>query len=255
MDSELPGLFVTLILAAGFGKRMKSDLPKVLHPLAGLPLVHRVIQVARDVGSERTILIIGYKRNLVIDATMGMEVEYAVQERQLGTGDAVNACRDLLTGYDGDVLVLSGDVPLLEAKTIKDAYALHKAAEASATVFTFKPESPAGYGRIIRGSHDEFLRIVEQKDATAEESKIAEVNGGVYFFKCGELFKALKSVGNENAAGEYYITDTIAVLRASECVVAAFLVNDPIELEGVNNPEQLKSLEHEWLKRRKTVDN
>jgi len=144
--------FATIILAAGLGKRMNSDLPKVLHPLAGRPMVHYVIDLARKVGSDKTILVIGHKRELVIEATSGLNVEYAVQERQLGTGDAVNSCRERLKDYTGPTLILSGDVPLMRPDTIREAYKLHRDSGAAVTVFTFIPASPAGYGRIVRSA-------------------------------------------------------------------------------------------------------
>lgn len=245
--------FATIILAAGRGKRMQSDRPKVLHRLAGRPLVHYVIEQARSVGSRQIILVIGHKRELVIEASAGMGVEYAVQEKQLGTGDAVQACRGALREFGGDVLILSGDVPLLRAATIQAASDLHRQRDAAATVFTFIPLAAAGYGRIIRGDEGELLRIVEHKDATTEERKTLEVNAGIYFFKALEMFRALDEIGNDNAAGEFYLTDTIAVLACWGRRLAAFLVADPMEVEGVNNPEQLLTLEREWL-RRQPVD-
>jgi len=244
--------FATIILAAGMGKRMKSDLPKVLHPLAGRPLVHHVIDLARSVGSERIILVIGHGRQLVIDATHGLEVEYAVQEKQLGTGDAVNSCNAMLGSFDGQVLILSGDVPLMRAETVREAFDLHKSSKAAVTVFTFIPESAQGYGRIIRGTKRELLGIVEHKDATPAELQINEVNGGVYFFDSKALFSALGEIGNDNAAGEYYITDTVSILRRKGLAAAAYLVKDPLELDGVNTIDQLKTLESEWFRRQGT---
>jgi len=241
--------FATIILAAGMGKRMKSDLPKVLHPLAGRPLVHHVIELARSVGSERIVLVIGHGRQLVIDATPGMGVEYAVQEQQLGTGDAVNSCRDMMKDFQGQILILSGDVPLMRSDTVREAYELHKSSKAAVTVFTFIPESAQGYGRIVRGESGELLGIVEHKDATADQLKIGEVNGGVYFFDAKALFGALSEIGNDNASGEYYITDTVSILRKKGLAAAAYLVRDPLELDGVNTPEQLYVLETEWYRR------
>lgn len=228
---------------------MNSDLPKVLHPLCGRPLVHFVIDQAREVGSDRIVLVVGHKRDLVIEATKDMNVLHAVQEQQLGTGDAVRACIPFLQDYEGDTLILSGDVPLMRATTILEALHLHITDDAAATVFTFLPDSAQGYGRIVRGENGELVRIVEHKDATPDERLIDEVNGGIYFFKNRELFNALQEIGNDNAAGEYYITDTISILRNRGRRVSAYLVADPMEMDGVNTVDQLAALEKEWLRR------
>jgi len=239
-------------MAAGLGKRMKSDLPKVLHKLAGRPLVHHVIEQAKNIGSSRILLIIGHKRELVIEETQNMGVEWIVQEQQLGTGDAIKACESALTGYTGDVLILSGDVPLLRKSTIEQAWELHKRSNAAATDFTFIPDTAKGYGRIVRGEESELLRIVEEKDATTDELKINEVNAGIYFFKSESMYRALEEVKNDNAAGEYYLTDTISVLEKWGEPLAAFLVEDPLEVAGVNTIEQLSHLEEEFIARQGT---
>jgi bifunctional UDP-N-acetylglucosamine pyrophosphorylase/glucosamine-1-phosphate N-acetyltransferase len=181
-----------------------------------------------------------------------MGVEYAIQQEQRGTGDAVQACKTLLREYSGNVLILSGDVPLLSAGTIQAAYRCHLDSQAVATVFTFIPPTPKGYGRIVRGDHGELIGIVEEKEATEEQKAIREVNAGIYFFDCRSMFKALEEVTNDNATGEFYLTDTISILQWWKAKLAAFLVTDPLEVEGVNNPDQLKMLENEWLKRQKS---
>ncbi len=241
--------FSTIILAAGLGKRMHSDLPKVLHKLNGKPLVQYVIELARQVGSQRIILVVGYKRGMVIEATEGMGVEYVVQEPQLGTGDAVRYCEPLLKDYNGDVLVLSGDVPLMKLSTVKSAYDWHLKSRAVATDFTFEPDDPSGYGRVVRGPKGELLRIVEHKDLKGEEVLIREVNAGIYFFKAKILFENLKSLSNNNAAGEYYITDIFNILSEQGLPLAAYFVSDPVEVAGVNSPEQLRELEQIYIKR------
>ncbi len=239
----MDGSLISIILAGGLGKRMKSDLPKVLHPLAGRPLVHHVIDIAREVGSQRTILVIGYKRHLVREATLASGVEWAVQERQLGTADAVRSCLPAITGYRGDILILSGDVPLLRPDTIRAALGLHRRTGAAVTVFTFIPVDPTGYGRVVRGTGGELLRIVEQKDAQPDELKIPEVNGGVYIYRADDLTGSLREVNDDNRAGEFYLTDTVAVLGRRGRRLSAHLVEDPMELAGVNSREQLAQLE------------
>lgn len=241
--------FVTLVMAAGMGKRMKSDLPKVLHQVAGQPMVKHVIELAQRVGSERTILIIGHQRELVIEETKDAGVEWVVQEQQLGTGDAVKVCSEKLKDYDGDVLVLSGDVPLLRPESVQEAFEIHRETGAVATVFTFEPDDPEGYGRIVRGEKGELIRIVEQKDADVFELAITEVNGGIYFFRSRELFAALDLVSNDNAASEFYITDTIEILRQTGKRLSAYLVKDYLEMAGVNSQEQLAELERYFMTR------
>ncbi len=237
--------FVTIIMAAGKGTRMKSDLPKVLHQLAGKPLVHHVIDLANSVGSERTLLIISHEKEMVIEATRDKNVEWVVQEKPRGTGDAVKSCADAMKGFNGDVLILSGDVPLLNGKTIQEAYKLHKSTESVATVFTFEPDDATGYGRILRGDNGELLGIVEQKDATEEQLKVGEVNSGIYFYQSVPLFKALEQVTNDNASGEYYLPDTIHILAADGRRMSAYLVEDQNETAGVNSKEQLAELEEQ----------
>lgn len=242
--------FVTIILAAGLGKRMRSDLPKVLHLLAGRPLVHYVIDTAKSVGSRRTILVVGHKRELVIESTARKGVEWVIQAKQLGTGDAVKACLPTLGDYAGDVLILSGDVPLLSARSIHLALALHRARAAAVTVFTFKPPDTRGYGRILRGDDGMIERIIEEKDiADDAERGITEVNAGIYLFNMDDLRRSVQMLSNENAAGEYYLTDTIALLRSWTRPAAAYLVADPLEVAGVNDADQLAELEAEYLRR------
>ena len=238
--------FATIIMAAGKGKRMKSDLPKVLHRLAGRPLVHHVIDLARSVGSDRIILVVSHKKELVIESTRDKAVQWAIQEQPIGTGDAVKSCRSNLQDYSGDVLILSGDVPMLRRETILNAYDLHQSTDAVATDFTFKPDDPDGYGRIIRGSSGELLGIVEQKDASPKQLQIGEVNGGIYFFRSDILFTALDQVTNDNASGEYYLTDTIGILARQGQRMSAYLVDDPGEMAGVNDSDQLAELERRY---------
>ncbi len=241
--------FVTVIMAAGLGKRMHSELPKVLHRVNRRPLVHYVINLARSVGSGRILLVVGHGREQVIDATRELGVEWVVQPVPLGTADAVKSCQQSLEGYNGDVLILSGDVPLLRRQTVVEALEVHRRSGAAATVFTFQPPDPGGYGRIIRGRDDELLRIAEQKDASLDQLQIGEVNGGAYFYRAEALFRALENISFRTATGEYYLTETISILAGWGERLSAFLVEDPLELVGVNNLEQLNELEQELTRR------
>ena len=188
----------TVIMAAGKGTRMKSDLPKVLHKINGRPLVHYVIDLAVKLHSEKTILIIGHEKEMVKIACKDLNVEFASQDQQLGTGHAVQMTEPQLGAYDGDVLVLSGDVPLLTQETIKTLIDEHKKSSATATLLTSELEDPTGYGRIIRDANGFVKKIVEHKDANEEELKIKEINVGIYIFDAKNLFAALKNVKNDN---------------------------------------------------------
>jgi len=242
---------VTIILAAGKGKRMKSDLPKVLHPLANKPLVHYVIELASTLGSERTLLVVGHGRDQVIEATRNLGVEWVIQDQQLGTGHAVAVCKHRLAEFAGDLLVLSGDVPLLQRETMLKALDLHRASGAAATVLTFRPDDPHGYGRILRGEDDRLIGIVEERDATETERRLSEVNSGVYLFQGQRLLPTLDQIGNDNASGEYYLTDCIKILARSDDRLSVFFVDDPLELAGINDQEQLDGLDEEYRRRAK----
>ncbi len=235
--------FVTLILAAGKGTRMKSDLPKVLHKINDRPMVHYVIDLAQSLNSFRTILIIGHKAELVKQACADLDVEFALQEEQLGTGHAVQITEPLLKGYEGDVLVLSGDVPLLTKETLKNLISRHQESEATATLLTSELEDPTGYGRIVRNETGFVEKIVEHKDAGEEELRIKEINVGIYVFRAQPLFSALKKIDNNNAQGEYYLPDVISVFIDQGLKVNAVKTPDFDETRGINTPEQLKAAE------------
>ena len=237
-------------MAAGLGKRMRTGLPKVLHEVDGRPLVHYVIDLARSVGSSRILLVVSHGREQVMAATRDLNVEWVIQKEPLGTANAVNSCRETLDGYCGDVLILSGDVPLLGRRTVLEALDVHRRSHAAATVFTFYPPDPTGYGRIMRGSGGRLLRIAEQEGATAYELEIREVNGGVYFFAAEPLFRALEKVSFQTATGEYYLTDTISILAGWKERLSAYPVEDPLELSGVNNLKQLAEVERELVRRK-----
>ena len=235
--------FSTLIMAAGKGTRMKSDLAKVLHRINDRPMVHYVIEQARAVGSEKVILIIGHQKEDVQQACRNMKVEFVVQEPQLGTGHAVMMAEGFLKSYDGDVLVLSGDVPLLSVKTIRDLVSTHQQARAITTLLTSELDDPGGYGRVIRDSTGRVIKIVEQKDASAEELKIKEINAGIYMFRPKELLAALKQINNNNAQGEYYLPDVVKLyVQQGEKVIAQLAANFD-ETRGINTVQQLKDAE------------
>lgn len=233
----------TVIMAAGKGTRMKSDLPKVLHPLNGRAMVHYVIDVAEQLNSEKIVLIVGHKRELVKEECKERPVDFAVQDPQLGTGHAVQQTEPFFRDYGGDILVLSGDVPLLTAHTLREMVAGHHNSGATATLLTARLEDPSGYGRIIRDDRGHVEAIVEHKDANAEQLKIDEINVGIYMFKARALFDALKRVKNDNAQGEYYLPDVIPMFLAEGKTVNAVVAKSFDETRGINTIEQLKEAE------------
>lgn len=234
----------TIILAAGKGKRMKSDLPKVLHPLLGRPMIHYVIDTARNIGSEQIVLVIGHQKELVIDATRTMDVQYVVQEQQLGTGHAVLQTHKLFREFEGEILVLSGDVPLLRTDTLKKLIEVQRKEQPLASLLTTFMPNPAGYGRIVRDKQGFVSKIVEHKDASPEIRKINEINVGIYIFKCKPLFESLPLISNNNSQGEYYLPDIIKMYVERGEKVVGLPTLDIQETHGINDLEQLKHAEN-----------
>lgn len=233
-----------VILAAGKGTRMKSDLPKVIHKALGKPMVQYSIDAAVEAGAvlEDICLVVGHKADMVKEV-VGNQVTYRLQEEQLGTGHAVKCAQDFI-GTDGLTMVLCGDTPLITGKTLRTLVYAHIAQNNAITVLTAKVDNPTGYGRIIKDDNGNFVKIVEQKDATEEEQKVNEINSGMYLFDSAVLNKALSQLNNNNAQGEYYLTDTIEIVKRENLgPVATVIVDDADEIKGVNSPEQLKEAE------------
>jgi bifunctional UDP-N-acetylglucosamine pyrophosphorylase/glucosamine-1-phosphate N-acetyltransferase len=231
-----------LILAAGKGTRMKSDLPKVMHPALGRPMVEWVVDAARAVGCTPVVLVIGHGAEIVrahFDHRAG--TEFVMQMPQLGTGHAADMARPLFErGQLGDeVLVLCGDGPLIRAQTLRTLLDTHRASGAAATLATAVIPDPQGYGRIQRDAHGNFARIVEQKDATPEQLGIREINPSYYCFRTADLFDALRRVTNQNASGEYYLTDVFELLLRDGKRVSVVDAVPAEDVLSVNTPEQL----------------
>ena len=239
----------TIILAAGKGTRMKSDLPKVLHPLNGRPMVHYVIDAAEALESEKIVLIIGHKRELVREALKDRRVEFAVQDPQLGTGHAVMQAAPQFQNYRGNVLVLSGDVPLLRAESLKKLVDFHNSENPLATMLTTIMDDPTGYGRVIRDAEGFVKEIIEEKDADEATRKVKEINVGIYIFDAAELFKTLPQVKNDNKQGEYYLPDVLKIYAERGEKIAAFPTENVEETHGINTVEQLKHAEKILLSR------
>jgi bifunctional UDP-N-acetylglucosamine pyrophosphorylase/glucosamine-1-phosphate N-acetyltransferase len=240
MHSKPP---VTVVLAAGKGKRMDSHLPKVLLRLRGKPLVEYVIDAAKQVGSKRIILVVGHKWKQAKSSLKHLDVEFVVQKEQLGTGHAVLQTKELLSDFKGDILILCGDVPLLRADTLKKLLSEHRDRKAAATVLTAIFEDPSGYGRVVRNQSGQVQKIVEDKDASAEEKRVREINSGTFCFDRTALFSVLDRVTNENEQGEYYLTDTVKLLLDQKRMVWAVVAEDPSETVGINSNQELQKAE------------
>ncbi|MBQ9610166.1 MAG: NTP transferase domain-containing protein [Lachnospiraceae bacterium] len=229
-----------VILAAGKGTRMNSDMPKVIHKCDNQPMVHYVIKAAKDAGAMDVCVIVGYGENEVKKAIYDV-VDFVTQEEQLGTGHAVKCAKDFI-GTDGDVLVLCGDTPLITGDTLTKLVELHKKLANGVTVLSAIVDDPTGYGRIIRDEQNGFVKIVEQKDADEEELAVKEINSGMYIFNAEALSASLELLSNDNAAGEYYLTDTIAIIKKIGLRVSAMALsgNAVDDIKGVNTIEQLE---------------
>lgn len=226
-----------IILAAGQGTRMKSDTSKVLHKVFNRPLVHYPIEAAKFAGAEDICLVIGHKAEEV-QTVMGDDITYALQSEQLGTGHAVIQALDFIEDAD-EVIILYGDTPLITGKTIEKMLAFHRKKKNAATVLSAIVDDSTGYGRIVRDESKHFVKIVEQKDATEEERKIKEINGGMYVFEAELLKYSLSKITNDNAQNEYYLTDTIEILLNEGHNVDAIAITDATDILGVNSRVQL----------------
>ena len=235
-----------IVLAAGKGTRMKSDLPKVLLPICGRPMIEYVLDALSRGGVRRVIAVVGYRAELVraaVDDRPG--VEFALQTEQLGTGHAVMACRDLLGNCDGPVFVVTGDSPLMQADSVAALLADYQRRPAACVLGTAYKDEPNGLGRILRDAKGNFVGIIEERDATPEELQITEVNMSYYVFNCGDLLGALDQIRPDNQQGEYYITDVPGLLVAEGKEVRALPVLKPCEALGINTFEELAAVEAE----------
>ncbi len=230
----------TIILAAGKGTRMKSDLAKVLHPVCGEPMVYYSIDLARKIGSTMIALVVGHQAEVIQEKMKGDDLVYVMQKEQLGTGHAVLQAKKAFRDFKGDVLILCGDVPLLSQKTIEALIHNHRENNAVVTVLTTLLDDPSGYGRVVKDRGGRIIKIVEHKDATDEEKQIREINSGIYCVDCSFLFDAVSRIRNENAQGEYYLTDIIEIGKKENHSVMSFITHDSIEVMGINTIQELE---------------
>ena len=232
-----------IILAAGKGTRMNSDLPKVCFELAGKSLIQRVLNTSIEMGADLIAIVVGYKKEMVIESIKKQDnIHFAVQEFQKGTGDAVKCTENLFSNFTGNVFVLCGDVPLLRKKTLSEMLAVHTKENAKCTVLTMILDDPEKYGRIVRDDSGKVKEIIEYKDASDEIRKINEVNTGIYCFDSVELFNALQKLDNNNAQSEYYLTDVLNIIYNEGKPIESVILSDKYEATGINTKEQLEEL-------------
>jgi len=259
-----------VVMAAGHGTRMRSARPKPLHRLCGRPMILHVLDALAELPVTRVVVVVGHRaewvtKTLVEHAPPGMAIEFVEQEEQRGTGDAMSVALtglpDEEDGDDGDVVVLPGDTPLLRPGTLARLVRAHRATDDAATLLTAVLDDPTGYGRVVRGRDDAVARVVEDGDATDEERQVAEVNTSMYCFKRSVLAPALRRLSPANAQGEYYLTDVVEVLYEAGHRVGSVVVEDTMEVAGVNDRAQLAVAEAElrdrinerWMRRGVTM--
>lgn len=240
-----------IILAAGMGTRMKSDLHKVLHPIAGRPMLLHLIDSVDALDPAKVVVVAGARREQVEAAVAPLGAEVAIQAEQLGTGHAVRQAEAALSGFSGDVLILYGDVPLVTTETMRAMIdRLHGAGEPSVVVLGFRPADPAAYGRVIADADGRIDKIVEFKDASADERAVTLCNSGLMAVRSADLFRLLAKLTNQNAAGEYYLTD-VAELAASDGRGSVVVETDPDEVAGINSRAELATVDASWQAKRR----
>jgi bifunctional UDP-N-acetylglucosamine pyrophosphorylase/glucosamine-1-phosphate N-acetyltransferase/UDP-N-acetylglucosamine pyrophosphorylase len=240
---------MAVVLAAGKGTRMKSELPKVLVPVAGRPMLSYVIEALRAANVRRLVIVVGYRQELIREELAGEPgIEFAVQAEQLGTGHAAMMAREALADHRGPVVVVAGDSPLLQSESVAMLLAEFNRLRAACLIGTVTRDDPTGYGRVVRDGAGQFARIVEEKDARPQERAIREVNVSTYVFDAAALLWALERLRADNSQGEYYITDCPELLLAAGRPVEALPVLKPCEALSINSVEELAAVERELVK-------
>ena len=249
--------FAAIILAAGKGTRMKSDLHKVLHPIAGRPMIDHLMASAAELGPAKTVVVVGSGREQ-LEAAMAGRAETSLQEPQLGTGHAVQQAQASLAGFEGDVLILYGDVPFVRAQTMQAMLdRLHAEDAPAVVVLGFEPDDTLQYGRVLAHDDGRIAKMVEHKDATDEERECRLCNSGLMAARAADMFDLLSRVGNDNAQGEYYLVDVVNVANADGRHSAVVVTDDPDEVAGINSRAELARAEAQWqgLKREDAMAN
>ena len=231
-----------MILAAGKGKRMRSDLPKVMFPIGGRPSLAHPLEAAKTLNPDRIVVVVGHGADLVKEAFSGSGAEFVLQEKQLGTGHAVLVTRAVLSGFEGALLVLYGDGPLITPATLDRLLALHREEANDATLLTCERPDPTDYGRVVRDSRGLFVGIVEERDCDEATRRTKEVYSGIAVYEAPAVFESLEKVGNDNAQKEYYLTDLPGLLMAEGRKIGTVLHEDPEEIEGFNSLDQYEAV-------------
>ncbi len=248
MSADKSKQLAVVIMAAGKGTRMqRDDIPKVCNLILGKPIIQYVIDQAKYLSASKIICIVGHQQEAVRTALASEPVLFAEQLEQLGTGHAVLQTAELLKGFDGDVIVLSGDVPLLRGNTLTALLKQHRGGHFAATVLTAIAEDPKGYGRVLRTSDDLFDRVVEHKDASGDQLNINEINSGIYVFDCKKLFTELPKVNNSNAQREFYLPDVLPLLQNAGAKVGVEICETFSEIQGINTVAELTTVEAKIL--------
>jgi bifunctional UDP-N-acetylglucosamine pyrophosphorylase/glucosamine-1-phosphate N-acetyltransferase len=245
--------FILLILAAGKGTRLKSDLPKVLHPLAGKPLIEYVLDASRPLGPSSILIVVGYEGEAVKSALAGLPAQFIDQVPQLGTGHAVQLAKPHWESHRGTILILYGDVPLISTQTLKNILETHWKTNPSVTLLSTLLEDPTGYGRLVRDSGGDVEKIVEEKDANVQQQALKEINTGIYCFEVPDLAQVIGELSVTNAQREYYLTDCIGLLRRQNKRAGVVVCDDPLEVMGINSRMELAQLE-QVLRERKVKE-
>jgi bifunctional UDP-N-acetylglucosamine pyrophosphorylase/glucosamine-1-phosphate N-acetyltransferase len=242
---------LTVIIAAGKGTRMKSDIVKVLHPLLGLPMLTYPIELSlHGIRAEKTIVVVGHQADRIQEVFKGLPIDFALQKEQLGTGHAALQATPFLHSFRGTILILCGDVPLVKVETLHSFIDAYKRTGSTLSVLTTVVEEPFGYGRILRNSEGWLEKIVEEKDASEDERTIREINTGIYCVKAPFLKQGLTEIGRENAQGEYYLTDLVEIAKKRSLRCSAYVVADPVEVMGINTRVDLATA-HDKLRQEK----
>ena len=232
-----------LILAAGQGTRIKSALPKVLHPICGKPLIHHVLERLSSLDIRTTFLVLGHQAERVEKAVSGFAVEIVLQREQLGTGHAIMAAKPQLERLSGSLLVLYGDMPLIRGRELENLFRVRERENVDQVLLTAALDNPFGYGRILRDERGEAIDIVEEQEATSEQKLIKEVNTGLNCFKIESLLASLSQLSRNNRAAEYYLTDLLRILRSKGKKVAVLESRSPGDILGVNTREEMAVVE------------
>ena len=234
-------------MAAGLGTRMKSKRAKVLHEVGGTPLIGHISRTAKALDPRQIIVVVGYQAEEVEKAALaevGELAGFVIQEKQRGTGDAVESARSVLENSNSLVLAINGDVPMIKAETLRKLIEHHESTNAQCSFLSVHLENPTGYGRVIRDQHDNFQKIVEQRDTTEEERRVKEINAGVYCFEASDLYRALRKIEPANDQGEYYLTDVPEIILKDGGTVTVYQHNDPREVSGINTRSELAEFEN-----------